>query len=153
MTTRPRGRPKLKEEERKQRRLESIIKYRQSEKFKLANRKAQKKYYYKKKMLKNKKTTDKFKTKKGNLKKRLAKAKDRLASLEFEEIRPQTDIEAAIDFLNPADQKRLSSVKSEIARLESQLGSYNRFEEFLKTYGDAESEWKRIRKEINSYYK
>lgn len=54
MTTRPRGRPKLKEEERKQRRLESIIKYRQSEKFKIANRKAQKKYYYKKKMLKNK---------------------------------------------------------------------------------------------------
>ena len=104
-------------------------------------------------MLKNKKTTDKFKTKKGNLKKRLQKAKDRLASLEFEEIRPQGGIEATIDFLNPADQMRLNAVESEIRRIENQLSSYNSFEEFLKTYGDAESEYKRIKKEISSYYK
>ena len=111
-----------------------------------------------KKMLKNKKTTDKFKAKKGNLEKRLAKAKDRLDSLKLEEIKPKTADEEILEFfkgtvLPDTGNMAVKSVESNIARLENQLSSYNSFEEFLNTYGDAESEHKRIKKEISSYYK
>jgi len=106
-----------------------------------------------KKMLKDKKVTDKFKASKKRLEKQLEANKKRLEKHKLEEIKPQGQGEALIDFLNPTDQFKAQSIKSQINSYQTKLNTYNQFEEFLKTYGNANLEYKKIMKEINTYYK